>query len=91
MKIVYKPFALIAAMIGAKIGQSLFKGLWSTLYEEEPPSAMTADASLPKVVLARALEAATMAGVAAIVDRGGARSFAYLTGIWPGEQHAKPA
>jgi len=40
------------------------------------------------VVAAAALEAATMAGIGAAVDRAGARAFHYLTGIWPGETRA---
>jgi hypothetical protein len=38
------------------------------------------------VVGAAALEAATMAGVGAAVDRAGARAFHHLTGIWPGDK-----
>jgi Protein of unknown function (DUF4235) len=85
MKFVYKPFALIAGVIGAKLGQSLFKAIWSKLDQSEaPPGPTTESASLPKVVGAKALEAATVAGVAAAVDRASARSFEYLTGFWPG-------
>jgi predicted DNA-binding transcriptional regulator YafY len=84
MKVLYKPFGLIAGMIGAKLGQSVFKALWSKLDDAEPPNATTENASLGKVVGAKALEAATVAGVAAAVDRASARSFHYLTGVWPG-------
>jgi hypothetical protein len=35
---------------------------------------------------AAALEAATMAGVAAAVERTTARVFHYFTGTWPGEK-----
>jgi hypothetical protein len=84
MKILYKPFAIIAALIGARLGQRVFKMLWARIDDAEPPAPTTAEASLPKVVGAKALEAATMAGVGAAVDRASARSFHYLTGIWPG-------
>jgi hypothetical protein len=86
MKIFYKPFAIIAGMIAARLGRSLFKGLWSKIDEAEPPAPTTRDASLPKVVGAAALEAATMAGVAAAVKRVTATWFHYLTGIWPGDK-----
>ncbi len=91
MKILYKPFALIAGVIGAKAGQSAFKAIWSKLDESEPPEATTEDASLAKVVGAKALEAATIAGVAAAVNRASARSFHYLFGIWPGQKDAEKA
>lgn len=91
MKFLYKPFALIAGVIGAKLGENLFKAMWSKLDESEaPPDPTTENASLPKVVGAKALEAATVAGVAAAVDRASARSFHYLTGFWPGDKRAKP-
>lgn len=89
MKILYKPFALIAGVISARIGKSVFKKLWAKIDDKQPPDPTTADASLPKVLGAATLEAATMAGVAAAVDRGSARVFHYFTGVWPGEEEEK--
>jgi predicted DNA-binding transcriptional regulator YafY len=86
MRLLYKPFAIIAAIAGAKLGQSVFKSLWAKLDGAEPPRPTTAETSLSKVVGAAALEAATTAGVAAAVDRATARAFHHLTGIWPGKQ-----
>jgi predicted DNA-binding transcriptional regulator YafY len=85
MKILYKPFAILAGVIGARLGRRTFKSLWAKIDASDPPDPTTAEASLPKVVGAAALEAATMAGIAAAVDRGSARAFHYLTGIWPGK------
>ncbi len=84
MKVLYKPFALIAGVIGARLGQRAFKTVWAKLDDAEPPSPTTEEASLGKVVGAKALEAATVASIAAAVDRASARSFQYLTGFWPG-------
>jgi hypothetical protein len=89
MKILYKPFGIIASLVGAKIAHSIFKVLWARIDQEDPPKPTTEDASLPKVVGAAALEAATMAAVGAAVDRASARTFHHLTGIWPGE-HREP-
>lgn len=86
MKLLYKPFALLAGVIGAKLGQSAFRALWSKLDGADPPDATTEEASLAKVVGAKALEAATVAGVATAVNRLSAHSFKYLFGIWPGEK-----
>jgi hypothetical protein len=91
MKVLYKPFGLIAGVIGAKLGRSMFKTLWAKIDESDPPGPTTEEASLGKVVGAKALEAATVAGVAAAVDRASARSFKYLTGFWPGAKAAKEA
>jgi hypothetical protein len=89
MKLLYKPFGIIASMIGARLGHAAFKSLWSAIDSAEPPRPTTAQVSLPKVVAATALEAATLAGVAAAVERSSAKVFHYFTGIWPGEP-AKP-
>jgi hypothetical protein len=86
MKILYKPFAIIAGLISARIAKAIFQALWSRIDDADPPKATTANASFPKVVGAAALEAATMAGVGAAVDRAGARTFEHLTGIWPGDK-----
>jgi hypothetical protein len=86
MKLLYKPFAIIAALIGAKLGQAAFKRLWSKIDDAAPPIATGPEGSLPKIVGARALEAATMAGAVAVVERVSARTFHHFTGVWPGER-----
>ena len=35
MKILYKPFAIIAGVIASKVGQSIFKALWSKIDQAE--------------------------------------------------------
>lgn len=85
MKLLYKPFALIAALIAARIGRTIFRGLWSKLDDREPPKPSAPHASFGKVVGAATLEAATMASVAAAADRASAKAFHHLTGIWPGD------
>jgi len=90
MKILYAPFGLIAGIIGGKIADNLFKTMWARLDDEDPPRALTAEASFPKVIGAAALEAATVAAVGVAVNRASARAFHHLTGIWPGE-HREPA
>jgi hypothetical protein len=91
MTILYKPFAIIAGIIGTRLGQKAFRALWAKIEDAEPPAATTPQASLPRVVGARALEAATTAAIAAAVDRASAKSFHYLTGIWPGaKEEAQP-
>jgi Protein of unknown function (DUF4235) len=89
MKILYKPFGIIASLIGARIAKAIFTTVWARIDAEAPPKPTTEEASFPKVVGAAALEAATMAGISAAVDRAGARVFHYLTGIWPGDKRAE--
>ncbi len=85
MKILYKPFAIIAGLIASRLGKGAFRSLWSKIDEDEPPSKTMANKSWPKVLGAAVLEAGIMAGVAALVERSTAKGFHYLTGIWPGD------
>jgi hypothetical protein len=91
MKLLYKPFGIVAGIVGARLAQSVFKGVWAKLDEGKPPQPKTQEAGLGKVVAASALEAATVAGIGAAVDRLAMRWFHYLTGIWPGDKPADPA
>jgi hypothetical protein len=89
MKLLFKPFSLIAGVIAARIGKAIFTGLWSKVDRAEPPEPTAPEAPMPKVVGAAVLEAATMAGVAAAADRLAAQAFHHLTGIWPGKPAEK--
>jgi hypothetical protein len=89
MRILYKPFAIIASVIAARLGRGVFKTVWARIDAADPPDPTNAEATLPKVVAAAALEAATMAGIAAAVDRASARVFHHLTGIWPAKKEDK--
>jgi hypothetical protein len=85
MKLLYKPFSLIASFIASRIGKALFQGVWSRVDRSEPPDPTAPEVPMPKVVGAAALEAATMAGVSAAADRIAAHAFHHLTGVWPGK------
>jgi len=85
VRLLYKPFALIASLFAARIGRSIFRGVWSRIDTSDPPRPTSPDAPLSKVVGAAALEAATMASVAAAVNRAAARVFHQLTGAWPNQ------
>lgn len=91
MKIFYTPFGLIAGIIGAKVGQRVFAGVWGRFDVLAPPEPTAGDAPLPQVVAAAALEAATMAAIGAVVDRAAASSFHYLFGAWPGKSRRAKA
>ena|SRR5947209_15815051 len=85
MKVLYKPFAVVAGIIGAKLGQRLFRAVWAKLDSGEPPEPTRQEASTGKVVAAAALQAAAHSGAKAATTRATARSFHYLTGFWPGD------
>lgn len=86
MKLLYKPFGILAGVIAARLGRMAFKKIWGRIDEQDPPDPSVEEAGAAKVIAAAALEAAIMAGVAAAFDRAGARTFHHLFGIWPGKK-----
>jgi hypothetical protein len=86
MKLLYKPFGIVMGILAALLGKRIFDFAWSKIDEEEPPEATTEQSPLPKVLIAAALQGAIFKLTRAAVDRAGARGFANLTGVWPGER-----
>jgi hypothetical protein len=86
MKVLFKPVSIIAGVMAGRAASAAFQALWSRIDDHEPPKATTADATLPKVVLAAVLESSTQATAAVVADRAAARTFSYLFGVWPGEK-----
>ena len=83
MRLLYKPFGIIGAIIAARIGRKAFDSIWAKIDEAPPPRPGTGQGAVVKVVGAQALRAGVMAGSAAAVDRVFARGFHYAIGIWP--------
>lgn len=77
---------MISRRIAARLGNGVFRSLWSRIDDREPPEPAAPEASLPKVVGASALEAATLAAFAALADRAAASAFHRVFGVWPGEK-----
>jgi hypothetical protein len=86
MKLVYKPFGLLMGIVGGMLARRLFSALWGKLDDAEPPKPTTERTSWGRVVGAAALQGAVFRGTKAAVDRAGAKSFAHLVGVWPGER-----
>jgi Protein of unknown function (DUF4235) len=86
MKLLYKPFGLVMGILAAMLGKKIFDFAWSKIDDEEPPEPTTEQSPLPKVLMAAALQGAIFRLTRAAVDRAGARGFANLTGVWPGER-----
>ncbi len=84
MKLLYKPFSIMAKSIGTKLGKSAFDTVWARVGDsEEPPSPTAGRISLPRVAATAALEAATMAAIGAAIEQLTARGFHHLIGAWP--------
>jgi len=83
MRLLYKPFGIIGAIIASLLGRKAFDSIWAKIDDEQPPKPGTGQSTAVKVIGAQALRAGVMAGSAAAVDRAFAHAFHYFIGIWP--------
>jgi hypothetical protein len=84
-KVAYKPIGLGGSIIAASAASAVFKQIWRRVaHEEDAPSALQSEYSLPKVLIAAAIQGLIFAVVKALVERTGAQVFQKLTGAWPG-------
>ena len=85
-KALYAPFGILFGVLGGLIGGAVFKQVWKLVSnEEDAPAAREAEHSWGEVLPAAAVQGAIFAVTKAAVDRGGAKGFERLTGIWPGD------
>jgi hypothetical protein len=91
MKLLYKPFGVVAGILSGLLARRLFTVLWGAIDDREPPEAKTERASWPRVLTAAAIQGATFSVTRAAVDRAGARGFEHLFGVWPGEREPDKA
>ena len=81
----YRPVGLLASVAAGAVASAIFKQIWRRVADEDDaPDALQSEYSLPKILLAAAIEGAIFAAVKALIDRAGARGYEKLTGTWPG-------
>ena len=86
MKLIYKPFGIVIGILAGILSKKVFSAVWGIFDNEEPPKPTTHDTSWAKVVGAAAVQGVTFKVTRAVVDRGGAKGFHFLTGAWPGPE-----
>lgn len=87
ISVFYKPFALIASVVGGLVAGAVFTRLWALLPGQgEAPDADDADAAWAVVLASAALHGAVFGVVKAVTKRASAKSFQRATGTWPAEQ-----
>jgi Protein of unknown function (DUF4235) len=82
----YKPLGLAFSVAGGILAGTLFKKIWKLIADDEPPEATDRDRGWTEVLLAAAVQGAVFGLVKAAVDRGGARGYERVTGVWPGKE-----
>jgi hypothetical protein len=86
MKFIYKIFSIPLGLLAGQLAKKLFEQIWGLIDDREPPRAQHELATWPKVLLAALVQGATFFVTRAAVQRAGAKGFAHLTGVWPGEK-----
>lgn len=86
MSLLFKPLGIISGLLAGMVARQIFEKSWAAFDEQGPPDAEHREVSIPKLVIALALEGAIFALVRGLVDHAARRAFAGYTGAWPGEE-----
>jgi hypothetical protein len=90
MKFVFTPVSILLGLLAGSIGKKIFEKLWGLVDDEEPPRSEHREFSWPKLIAALVFEGAIFRLVKGLTDQGARRSFAKMTGSWPGEEEPQP-
>ena len=90
MKFIFIPISIIAGLIAGLIGQKIFEKIWGLVDDEEPPDPKHREFQWKKLLAALLVEGAIFRLVKGLTDHGARRSFARVTGSWPGEEAPEP-
>ena len=86
--ILYRPWGLVASLLGGLIAGQIFQQVWKQLdpqSSDDPPKPLQSEYRLRKILIAAAIQGAIFTVVRALINRGGARLFERWTGEWPGD------
>ena len=89
-KVLFIPFSVAGGFVAGLLGKKLFEQVWGLIDKEEPPHAEHREISVPKMLIALAIEGAIFRMAKGAFDHWARRSFARFTGTWPGEEEPEP-
>lgn len=83
-KLLYKPVAIVAGIVGNVLSGLIFKQVWKVAGRgSDPPAPLDSERGWGQVLLAAVLQGAIYALVKTAVDRGAAEWTRKRVGIWP--------
>ena len=83
-KLLFKPFAILSAILGGVIASTVFSKVWKAVtHEDDAPDPSDEGRGLKEILPAVALKGAIAGVVKAVLHRGGASGVRGLTGTWP--------
>jgi hypothetical protein len=85
-KALYAPVGILSGVLGGLVASTIFKQIWKQVSDEpDPPKARQSEYGWKELLPAAALQGAIFTLVKTVVDRGGAKGFERVTGVWPGD------
>jgi hypothetical protein len=91
LKLLYKPVAIVAGILGGLLSGLIFKRVWKIVGRgSDAPGPMDSERGWGEILLAAGLHGAIYALVKTAVDRGAAEWTRKKTGIWPGGTLQQP-
>ena len=90
-KLLYKPVAIVAGIVGGVLSGLIFKNLWKVVGRgSDPPAPLDSERGWGEILLASVLQGAVFALVKTAVNRGAAEWTRKKIGIWPGGTLQQP-
>ncbi len=90
MAAIYKPIGIVLGLIAGQIAKLVFTKVWSAIDDEEAPKPTQEEQTWPRVLTVALIQGAVFQVVKATIQRSGAKTWAYLTGVWPGPKRPEP-
>jgi Protein of unknown function (DUF4235) len=89
-KAFFIPFSVGGGLLAGLLGKKLFEQIWGLIDKDEPPHPQHRKVSVPKMLIALALEGAIFRLTKGALDHWARSWFARFTGTWPGEEQPEP-
>ena len=89
-KVIFIPFSVGGSLLAGLLGKKLFEQIWGWVDSDEPPHPEHREISVPKMLIALALEGAIFRLTKGALDHWARRGFERFMGSWPGEEAPEP-
>jgi Protein of unknown function (DUF4235) len=86
MRFLFAPVSILGGLIAGMLAKKVFEQLWGLIAGEAPPESEHREISIPKLLVAGALQGAIFRAVQEASDHYSRRAFAGATGTWPGKE-----
>jgi hypothetical protein len=85
MKLLFKPFSLIAGLIASRLAMAIFNQVWLRVDGGELPDPDVREDPAGRAIAAAVLQSSIFAATNAAVSRYGMHVFEHAFGTWPGD------